>query len=224
MGNIKKETNVELNRLIDHTILKPDATEKDIVKLCREALEFKFAAVCVNPIYVKLAHEQLKNTDVKVCTVVGFPLGANTAAVKSFEAKEAVASGADEIDMVINISYLKERNEDEVINDIAEVVKTSDGRIVKVIIETALLSEEEKILACKCAVKAGAHFVKTSTGFAKKGATVDDIKLMRQVVGKDFGVKASGGIKTFEDALKMIKAGANRIGTSSSLSIVKNIS
>jgi len=214
---------MKINALIDHTILKQDANQQDIIKLCDEAVKFGFAAVCINPIYVKLASDRLSGTNVKVCTVVGFPLGANTTETKAFETKQAVSNGADEIDMVINISYLKDGYEDRIVEDIAEVVKASDGKTVKVIIETALLSEQEKILACRCAVKAGAHFVKTSTGFAKKGAALDDIKLMRKVVGEEFGVKASGGIKTLEDAVNMVQAGANRIGTSSGVAIVSQL-
>ena len=214
---------MKINALIDHTILKQDANQQDIIKLCDEAVKFGFAAVCINPIYVKLASNRLSGTNVKVCTVVGFPLGANTTETKAFETKQAVSNGADEIDMVINISYLKDGYEDRIVEDIAEVVKASDGKTVKVIIETALLSEQEKILACRCAVKAGAHFVKTSTGFAKKGAALDDIKLMRKVVGEEFGVKASGGIKTLEDAVNMVQAGANRIGTSSGVAIVSQL-
>ena len=214
---------MKINALIDHTILRQDANQQDIIKLCDEAVKFGFAAVCINPIYVKLASDRLSGTNVKVCTVVGFPLGANTTETKAFETKQAVSNGADEIDMVINISYLKDGYEDRIVEDIAEVVKASDGKTVKVIIETALLSEQEKILACRCAVKAGAHFVKTSTGFAKKGAALDDIKLMRKVVGEEFGVKASGGIKTLEDAVNMVQAGANRIGTSSGVAIVSQL-
>jgi len=209
---------------IDHTLLRPDATSEQIIKLCTEAREFEFASVCVNPYYVALAANQLKGCKVKVCTVVGFPLGASTSKAKAMEAAEAIENGAEEIDMVLNIGELKSRNLDTVRNDIESVViSVKERALVKVILETCLLSEEEKINACLAAKAAGAHFVKTSTGFSRGGATVEDIKLMRQVVGSDFGVKASGGIRDYETAIAMISAGANRIGTSSSVSIIKNI-
>lgn len=207
--------------MIDHTALKPVTTGEDIIRLCREAVEFGFGAVCINPVYIKIAHRQLQATGVKVGTVVGFPLGATTTAVKAFETKEAVNAGADEIDMVLNIGALKEKNEQYVTADIAAVVQAAPGKIVKVILETSLLANDEKILACKLVKKAGAHFVKTATGFGPGGATVADIQLMRQVVGAGFGIKASGGVKNWQDTLAMIEAGATRIGTSSGIAIMQ---
>ncbi|MDW7740039.1 MAG: deoxyribose-phosphate aldolase [Bacillota bacterium] len=204
---------------IDHTLLKPEATEADIIKLCREAIENRFYAVCINASYVKTAALELAGSDVKVSVVVGFPLGATTTAVKAFEAEEAVNNGADEIDMVIHIGALKSRNEQYVLSDISAVVKAANGKIVKVIIETGLLDDEEKILACNLAKEAGANFVKTSTGFGPGGATIADVQLMRETVGPGIGVKASGGVRTPEDARKMIEAGASRIGTSSGVKI-----
>ncbi|WP_034629587.1 deoxyribose-phosphate aldolase [Desulfotruncus alcoholivorax] len=213
--------------LIDHTLLKPVATSEDIIKLCNEAKKFGFAAVCVNPFYVPLAKEQLSDSAVAVCAVVGFPLGAASIKSKAFEASNAVLSGASEIDMVINIGALKERLDDLVLADIAAVVEAvyannHDG-LVKVIIETCFLTEEEKIRACLLAEKGGARFVKTSTGFGTGGATVEDVSLMRKTVGKQVGVKASGGIKTLQQALAMIKAGANRIGASAGVDIIKEM-
>lgn len=205
--------------LIDHTNLKPDATEKDIAKLCREASDWNFFSVCVNSSNVAAAKRFLQGTQVKVCSVVGFPLGAGITAAKSFEAELAAADGAAEIDMVINIGALKDANNSYVRSDIGEVVKAVPGCIVKVILETSLLNEEEKERGCILAVEAGAHFVKTSTGFSTGGATVSDVKLMRSAVGANFGVKASGGIRNLETAGSMIKAGANRLGTSASVTI-----
>ena len=211
----------ELAKYIDHTLLKPDATEEQIKKLCAEAKEYNFASVCINPIYVSLAATLLKNSDVKVCTVVGFPLGANLTATKVFETKQAIEDGAEEIDMVIANSVFKTGNYDWVQEDIKEVVKACKGKaIVKVIIETSLLSDEEIVQACNIAKAAGAHFVKTSTGFIGGGATEAHIKLMRETVGEDMGVKASGGVRTYDDAIKMIKAGASRIGASAGVKIV----
>ncbi len=207
---------------IDHTLLKPEATKADIIKLCAEAKRYTFAAVCINPCYVSTAHEQLRESAVKVCTVIGFPLGAATTVVKAFEAAEAVANGAAEIDMVINIGAVKERAKDYVVNDIAAVVQASRGNSVKVIIETALLSDDEKVWACRLAEKAGARFVKTSTGFSTGGATVADVRLMRETVGPEMGIKASGGVRTLQDAREMISAGARRIGTSSGIIIVNS--
>ncbi|ASJ01574.1 deoxyribose-phosphate aldolase [Thermococcus gorgonarius] len=215
----------EIARYIDHTNLKPYATKEDIIRLCDEAIEYGFYAVCVNPYRVKLAKEYLreKNADVKVASVIGFPLGATPTEVKVFEAKKAIEDGADELDMVINIGALKDGDYDYVRKDIEEVVKVAHGKgvKVKVIIETCYLTEEEKIKACELAKEAGADFVKTSTGFGTGGATVEDVRLMRMVVGPEMGVKAAGGIRTYEQALAMIQAGANRIGTSSGVSIVK---
>jgi len=217
-----KNITKEIASLIDHTLLKANATEEEIIKLCEEAKEYGFASVCVNPVYVSLCKQLLKGTNIKVCTVVGFPLGATTSNVKAFEAKEAIANGADEIDMVINIGALKSGNYQLVLDDIKAVREATRGKILKVIIETAYLTKEEKIKACELAKQAEADFVKTSTGFAPTGATVEDVALMKSVVGPKIGVKASGGIRTLEDALKMVKAGATRIGTSASVSIVKD--
>ena len=205
---------------IDHTLLKPEATGDQIKKLCREALEHHFYSVCINPSYVKLAAVELKSSPVKICAVIGFPLGATTTAVKAFEAREAVETGADELDMVIHVGALKSGDEAYVKKDIAAVVDAAGGKIVKVIIETGLLSDEEKVRACKLAQEAGAHFVKTSTGFGPGGAVVSDILLMRETVGPGIGVKASGGVRTTEAARKMIDAGETRIGTSSGITII----
>ncbi|WP_457752977.1 deoxyribose-phosphate aldolase [Thermococcus sp.] len=214
---------IDIAKYIDHTNLKPYATKEDIIRLCEEAKKYGFYAVCVNPYRVKLAKETLKGTDIKVASVIGFPLGATPTEVKVFEAKKALEDGADELDMVINIGALKDGDYDYVRRDIEEVVKVAHekGAIVKVIIETCYLTDEEKEIACKLAMEAGADFVKTSTGFGTGGATVEDVKLMRRVVGDKLGVKAAGGIRTYEQALEMIKAGANRIGTSSGVKIVE---
>lgn len=217
---------LEFAGMLDHTLLKADASPADILRLCSEAKENGFKSVCVNPVYVQVAHMLLTGTKVKVCTVVGFPLGANTTHVKVLEAREALGRGAEEIDMVINIGALKNKDYQTVLEDIRRVVDEArqwPGTLVKVIIETALLIEEEKVKACELAVQAGADFVKTSTGFAGGGATVEDVKLMRQTVGPKIGVKASGGIKTLPDAIAMFKAGANRIGSSSGMTILQEI-
>lgn len=209
---------------IDHTILKPEASEKDVIKICNEALKYGFASVCINPCFVKLAYSMLRDSSVKVCTVIGFPLGANTSAVKAFEAAEAIQNGAKEIDMVLNIGALKEGRLGYVREDIAGVAKACEGKaLLKVIIETCLLSDEEKIEACKTAKLAGADYVKTSTGFSTSGATEADVALMRKTVGGDFGVKASGGIRNLDTALKMIDAGATRIGASASVKIINEL-
>ncbi|HOM42402.1 MAG TPA: deoxyribose-phosphate aldolase [Bacillota bacterium] len=214
----------ELARYIDHTLLKPDAKEGDIIKLCKEALEYKFASVCVNASYVKLAYSFLQGTEVRVCTVAGFPLGATTKEAKAFEASQAIENGAAEIDMVINVGALKSGKPDAVKEDIKAVVDVcKDKALLKVIIETCLLTDEEKVTACLLSMEAGADFVKTSTGFSVGGATVEDIKLMRRTIGPDMGVKASGGIRNLESALKMIEAGASRIGASASVSIVNEL-
>ncbi|MEI2330374.1 deoxyribose-phosphate aldolase [Priestia megaterium] len=209
--------------IIDHTLLKADATEEQITVLAQEAKEYSFASVCVNPTWVKKAAELLKDApEVKVCTVIGFPLGATTSAVKAFETTNAIENGADEVDMVINIGALKDKNYDLVQSDIQTVVDAAKGKaLVKVIIETALLTDEEKAKVSELAVKAGADFVKTSTGFSTGGATVEDVALMRKTVGPDVGVKASGGVRGLEDAKAMIEAGATRIGASSGVSIAK---
>ncbi|MEW8968246.1 deoxyribose-phosphate aldolase [Exiguobacterium alkaliphilum] len=212
---------MELARYIDHTALKAETTKDQITKLCEEALEYKFASVCVNPTWVKYAAEQLKSDDdVKVCTVIGFPLGANTPEVKAFETKDAIANGADEVDMVINIAALKDGDLELVERDIRAVVEAANGTLVKVIFETCMLTKEEIKTAAELSVKAGADFVKTSTGFSTGGATVEDIRLMRETVGPDVGVKASGGVRDFEGAKAMIDAGATRIGASAGITIV----
>lgn len=213
--------NNSISKLIDHTMLKPEASVEEIRKLCIEAKEFGFHSVCVNSAYVNVAYNFLIHSNVKVCSVVGFPLGAMMKEAKAYEAKFAVDSGADEIDMVMNIGFLKSRKIDLFERDIKKVRDACSASVLKVIIETCLLTDEEKILACKIAKECGADFVKTSTGFSKGGAEEHDVKIMREAVGKDFGVKASGGIKTYDDALKMINAGANRIGTSNGVAIVK---
>ena len=203
---------------IDHTLLKPTATKADILKLCDEAEQYHFASVCVNPCWVSLCAETLKGTGVNVCTVIGFPLGANTSEVKAAEAALAIKQGATEVDMVINIGALKEGNTDYVYQDILAVRKASEGKILKVIIETSYLTDEEKKTVCKLAAKAGADFVKTSTGFSSAGATAEDVKLMKESSG--IKVKASGGVRTKEDAIKMIEAGASRLGASAGIKIV----
>ena len=208
------------NKLIDHTLLKPTATSEDIKLLCKEAIDFDFMSVCINPCYVSLAKECLKGSDVKVCTVIGFPLGANETEIKIKEAELAILHGAQEIDMVINVGALKEGKDDYVYTEIKKLKEVAGKLILKVIIETCLLSDEEKVKACLLAKKAGADFVKTSTGFSTGGATVHDVKLMRETVGKEMGVKASGGVKTHEDLLAMIEAGATRIGTSNGTKII----
>lgn len=212
---------MEINGYIDHTLLKAESTVEQIDELIEEAKQYQFASVCVNPSHVRHAAEKLKDSPVKVCTVVGFPLGATTSATKAYETKDAVLNGADEIDMVINIGQLKAGNLEFVEKDIKCVVDASKGRLVKVIIETALLTEEQKVVACQVAVKAGADFVKTSTGFSTKGATVADIALMRQTVGPTIGVKAAGGARSYSDAKAFIEAGATRIGTSAGVAIVE---
>lgn len=207
---------------IDHTILKPEATIEDVKRLCREAKEYNFASVCVNGYYAKLVSQELLGSEVKTCVVVGFPLGAMTKEVKAFEANNAIENGASEIDMVINIGALKDKNYDLVKEDIEAVVNTAKGKaIAKVIIETCLLTDEEKVKACEISKEAKADFVKTSTGFSSAGATKEDIALMRKTVGSDLGVKASGGIRDFKTAMDMINAGASRIGASASIAIVK---
>jgi deoxyribose-phosphate aldolase len=211
---------MELNKLIDHTLLKADALPSEVITLCVEAKDNAFKSVCINSGFVSLAAKELVNSGVLVCTVVGFPLGAMSTLAKGFETKQAISDGADEIDMVINISRLKAKDYDYVLNDIKEVVKNAGGKTVKVIIETSLLNQEEKIKACELTLQAKAHFVKTSTGFSTGGATVEDIALMRKVVGPSFGVKASGGVRSLEDMEKMVKAGATRIGTSSGVKIM----
>lgn len=213
---------MNIEKFIDHTLLKPQATEEEIKNICSEAREYGFASVCVNAYYTSLVRKELEGTDVKTCVVVGFPLGATTKEVKAFETKQAIENGAQEIDMVINIGALKSKKYDVVLDDIKAVVDAAKGKaLVKVIIETCLLTDEEKIKVCTLAKEAGADFVKTSTGFSTGGATVEDVKLMRQTVGEEMGVKASGGVRTREDAEAVIAAGANRIGASASIAIAK---
>ena len=210
-----------LNKYIDHTVLKADTTQEKVQQIIDEAIQYDFMSVCINPTWVAYAAQKLADNDVKVCTVIGFPLGANTSVVKAYEASEAIKNGADEVDMVINIGAAKAGNWDLVASDIAAVVAAADGVTTKVIIETSLLTDEEKVQACQSAVKAGADFVKTSTGFSTAGATIDDIKLMRKTVGPDMGVKASGGVRSIADANAMIAAGATRLGTSNGVDIMK---
>lgn len=211
---------MEYNKLIDHTLLKPDASIEAIKKLCSEAKQFDFMSVCVNPAFISLCKKELEGSNVKVCTVIGFPLGASLPQVKALEAREAIFEGADEIDMVINISMLKAGKDDYVKEEIEKVRRSTVGKVLKVIIETCLLTDDEKVRACKLAKEAGADFVKTSTGFSTGGATVSDVKLMRETVGTEMGVKASGGVRTHEDMLAMVEAGANRIGTSAGPKII----
>ncbi|ARI77017.1 deoxyribose-phosphate aldolase [Halobacillus mangrovi] len=210
-----------LAKMIDHTQLKPDTPKDKITQICKEAKEQQFASVCVNPHWVEYCSDLLKDTDVKVCTVIGFPLGATTKETKAFETRQAIEKGATEVDMVINIGELKSGNTDIVKEDIEAVVREAQGKaLVKVIIETSLLSEDEKVTASELAKEAGADFVKTSTGFSGGGATVEDISLMRKTVGPEMGVKASGGVRDYEGAKAMIEAGATRIGASSGIAIV----
>ena len=219
----KGSSQESINRMIDHTLLKADASESQIRQLCKEAVEYQFCTVCVNPYYVKLCSQLLAGTGVLVCTVVGFPLGATLTDVKDFEAQLALGNGANEIDMVINIGALKSGDRETVQQDIEMVANTchDGGAILKVIIEAALLTDDEKEVACRLAVDAGADFVKTSTGFGPGGATVEDVALMRRTVGPDIGVKAAGGIRTFAQAQQMIAAGATRIGASAGVKIVE---
>lgn len=221
LGGIPQD--MSLAGMIDHTLLKPEATPEQVAQLCFEARKYSFATVCVNPAWVTLCSQLLQGSPVKVCTVTGFPLGASTPEVKAFETQKAIDQGATEIDMVINIGALKARDLELVAKDIRGVVTTAHARgvIVKVIIEAALLTDEEKTIACLLAKEAGADFVKTSTGFASGGATVHDVELMRRVVGPEMGVKAAGGVRTYEDAASMIKAGATRIGASAGVKIVQ---
>jgi deoxyribose-phosphate aldolase len=212
---------MEITQYIDHTILKPEATVEDVKKLCKEAKEYNFASVCVNGCYANLVSTELTGSDVKTCVVVGFPLGAMTKEAKAFETTDAINNGASEIDMVINVGALKDKNYDLLKDDIEAVVNAAKGKaIVKVIIETCLLSDEEKVKACEISKEAKADFVKTSTGFSSGGATKEDIALMRKTVGPGLGVKASGGVRDYKTAMDMINAGASRIGASASIAIV----
>ncbi len=213
---------MKLNTIIDHTVLKTEATESQISTLCKEARDHKFASVCVSPNRVAQAAKELEGSGVDVCTVIGFPQGTHTTEVKAFETEDAIRHGATEVDMVIAVGKMKDKDYDYVKNDIAAVVKTAKGKaLVKVIIETCLLTDEEKVLACKLAKEAGADYVKTSTGFSTGGATIEDIRLMRETVGPDMGVKASGGIHTKEQAEALVAAGASRLGTSRSIAIIE---
>lgn len=216
----KGDKNMSYNKLIDHTLLKPDASPEQIVKLCEEAKQFDFMSVCVNPAYVPLAAECLKGSGVKVCTVIGFPLGMNLTKTKVEEAELCIKEGAEEIDMVINVGMLKAGHDDYVKEEIRLLKEVAGSKVLKVIIETCLLTDEEKVRACKLSKEAGADFVKTSTGFSTGGATVHDVKLMRETVGPNMGVKASGGVRTHEDLIAMVEAGASRIGTSNGTKIL----
>lgn len=220
-----KITRSEIAGMIDHTLLKQDATEMQIRKLCQEAEEYHFASVCVNPCYVSQCAKALKDSPVNVCTVIGFPLGATSTASKAFESQVAIADGADEVDMVVNVGKIKSENWDYVEKDIQAVVDAAapTNTLVKVIIETCLLTDEEKIKVCQIAKKCGADFVKTSTGFSTGGATPEDVALMRKTVGSDMGVKASGGIHTAEEAIACIHAGANRLGVSAGITVVDGV-
>ena len=211
---------MKYNKLIDHTLLKQDASPEQIVQLCEEAKEFDFMSVCVNPAYVPLAAKCLEGSDVKVCTVIGFPLGMNLTKTKVEEAELCIKEGADEIDMVINVGMLKAGHDDYVEEEIRLLKAVAGSKVLKVIIETCLLTDEEKVRACEASKRAGADFVKTSTGFSTGGATVHDVALMRKTVGPDMGVKASGGVRTHEDLLAMVEAGASRIGTSNGTKII----
>ncbi|WP_010287988.1 deoxyribose-phosphate aldolase [Kurthia massiliensis] len=208
---------------IDHTLLKPEATKEQIVALCAEAKQYGFASVCVNPTWIETAAKELEGAVSKVCTVIGFPLGASTSEVKAFETKDAIAKGAGEIDMVLNIGALKGKDYDLVLNDMKAVVAAANGTLVKVIIETCLLTDDEKVKACELAVEAGVDYVKTSTGFSTGGATPEDVALMRKTVGPDLGVKASGGVRSLEDLKAMIANGATRIGASSGVKIMQGL-
>ena len=212
---------MEYNKLIDNTLLKADATEEQIKNLCKESKEWNFMSVCVNPYYIPFCKKELKGSDVKVCTVIGFPLGQMTTKAKVFETKDALAKGADEIDMVINVAALKDKKYDYVKNEIAEIKKVCGDHVLKVILECCLLTDEEKVQACLLAKEAKADFVKTSTGFSIHGATVHDVELMRKTVGPEMGVKAAGGVRSHEELLEMVKVGATRIGTSSGVKLMK---
>lgn len=212
---------MDYNRLIDHTLLAPDATEAQIRKLCEEAKQYDFASVCVNPCYVAFCQRQLEGSRVHVCTVIGFPLGATSTESKIFEAEQALEDGADEIDMVINVGALKDKRYRYVENEIHRLKKACGDKVLKVILETCLLTDDEKVKACELAKSAGADFVKTSTGFSKGGATVHDVELMRKTVGPAMGVKASGGVRSKEEMVAMVKAGATRIGTSHGVELMK---
>ena len=209
------------NKMIDHTVLKADTPLETIKRICDEAMEYGFASVCINPCHVAYCADYLKDSDVNVCTVIGFPLGANTSAVKAFETKDAIANGVDEIDMVMNIGALKDKNYDLVRDDVKAVVEAANGTLVKVILETCLLTEDEIKKACELCVEAKADYVKTSTGFSTRGATIEDLRIMKEAVHGKAKVKAAGGVRTPEDMVKIVAAGADRIGTSAGCSLVK---
>lgn len=209
------------NKMIDHTVLKADTPLETVKRICDEAMEYGFASVCINPCHVAYCADYLKDSDVNVCTVIGFPLGANTSAVKAFETKDAIANGADEIDMVMNIGALKDKNYDLVRDDIKAVVEVANGTLVKVILETCLLTEDEIKKACELCVEEKADYVKTSTGFSTRGATIEDVRIMKEAVHGKAKVKAAGGVRTPEDMVKIVAAGADRIGTSAGCSLVK---
>lgn len=209
------------NKMIDHTVLKADTPLETVKRICDEAMEYGFASVCINPCHVAYCADYLKDSDVNVCTVVGFPLGANTSAVKAFETKDAIANGADEIDMVMNIGALKDKNYDLVRDDVKAVVEAANGTLVKVILETCLLTEDEIKKACELCVEAKADYVKTSTGFSTRGATIEDVQIMKAAVQGKAKVKAAGGVRTHEDMVKIVEAGADRIGTSAGCSLVE---
>lgn len=209
------------NKMIDHTVLKADTPLETVKRICDEAMEYGFASVCINPCHVAYCADYLKDSDVNVCTVIGFPLGANTSAVKAFETKDAIANGADEIDMVMNIGALKDKNYDLVRDDVKAVVEAANGTLVKVILETCLLTEDEIKKACELCVEAKADYVKTSTGFSTRGATIEDVRIMKEAVHGKAKVKAAGGVRTSEDMVKIVAAGADRIGTSAGCSLVK---
>ena len=211
---------MELNKYIDHTNLKQDMSEQDLIQLVNEAKEYDFFSICINPCWVKQASELLAGSNTKVCSVIGFPLGANTTNIKVLEAKEAIENGANEIDMVINVSKLKDKDYEYVFNEIKEIKEAIGDNVLKVIIEACLLTDEEKTIACQIIMKAGADFVKTSTGMSTGGATVEDVKLFKDVVGDTTLIKAAGGVRTYEDAMSIIEAGASRIGTSGGVKIV----
>lgn len=209
------------NKMIDHTVLKADTPLETVKRICDEAMEYGFASVCINPCHVAYCADYLKDSNVNVCTVIGFPLGANTSAVKAFETKDAIANGADEIDMVMNIEALKDKNYDLVRDDVKAVVEAANGTLVKVILETCLLTEDEIKKACELCVEAKADYVKTSTGFSTRGATIEDVRIMKEAVHGKAKVKAAGGVRTPEDMVKIVAAGADRIGTSAGCSLVK---
>ena len=209
------------NKMIDHTVLKADTPLETVKRICDEAIEYGFASVCINPCHVAYCAYYLKDSDVNVCTVIGFPLGANTSAVKAFETKDAIANGADEIDMVMNIGALKDKNYDLVRDDVKAVVEAANGTLVKVILETCLLTEDEIKKACELCVEAKADYVKTSTGFSTRGATIEDVQIMKAAVQGKAKVKAAGGVRTHEDMVKIVEAGADRIGTSAGCSLVE---